>query len=581
MVAAAVLLTGCTGIPHSSQPQQVQPIGVDQPENDLGVTPRKNDIPRDIVQGFLDANGTGNPNTGGAFSFLTQQAKNHWNTSTVTIISDERVGVFNPDTDKVSVTGTEIGTLDPNGVYSPSLSGDGSGTGGTQFTATFAMKQVGGQWRIDTLRNGLIITDAEFLNYHQSSIYFFDVAEQHLVPEPRWSAAADRGDPDQDPLATFLMTQLFLGPRDSQQSAETTELPAQVTVTPTTVTIVRSDSDQLTKIEVPGAAQLNSASRDRLAAQIGQTLAQVSSVNAMEITDGGTPVSIPAAGGATFTSDVVTAAYVPATNPVGLYYVRNGAVFDESGTALPGPIGKGSYGLTTVALANRQGTSGLLVAGARGKDPMQQQLDIGTVDGQLITSKLPAGQLSRPDWVPGLREVWIGDGSALYRVLPSGAVVQVVVTTAGGKAIGRVTAVRLSPEGSRVALVLTPAEGNAQIWVGAVVRGAGVPQVNSLSQISPQGVNVTDVAWNDELKLFAVGQDVATKVSGIYEVQVDGSLWTAHGIVNLPEQPTSITASEGLVAAVSSGGTIWKQLGGSWGSPQGGDARGQFPVYSN
>ena len=131
-------------------------------------------------------------------------------------------------------------------------------------------------------------------------------------------------------------------------------------------------------------------------------------------------------------------------------------------------------------------------------------------------------------------------------------------------------------------MVLTNADHSAQIWIGAVVRTSNQVRVDSLTAISPQGIDVTDVAWNDDLKLFAVGENVSAKSGGVYEVQVDGSLWTSDGIGNLPLPPDSITASEGLVAAVSSDQTIWQQLGSQWVSPkgQGVDAKGTAPIYS-
>lgn len=589
LITAALALTGCTGIPHSGKPQSVQTIGVDEPAQDQIVGPEKNADPRGIVNGFLNANGAGALARQGALQFLTLQAKTHWDASTITVVSDPRVGVFKDNS--VVVTGTTIGTLDRTGVYSAYFNGNGSSI---SYTGKFGMKQVGGQWRIDSPPNGLVLDTSQFDNYKQRSIYFFDGSEQHLVPDPRWSPLLDvnsANQPGTNALASWLIAQVALGPRDPLQSAETTELPAQVDPTHVTVSVAAALGG-LTKIEIPGAGQLSSTSRNRLAAQIAATLVpQVATVGQMEITDGGTPVTIPAADGAVFNSDAVTAPFVPVTSAVGLYYINSqGGVDDESGTPLVGSVGNGGYGLESVALAQRNGVSGLLVAGTRKNGTF---LDIGTVGvgGKVIVSKLPApkvGQhLSRPDWAPGLKEVWVGDGNALYRVQSNGSAQPVQLTTPTGKIDGLVTAVRLSPEGSRVALVLTnPTDGSSRVWVGIVLRGgtAGV-QVVSLAPITPQDTDITDVAWNDQLKLFAVGKAASTGVPGVYEVQVDGSLWVSHSIGNLPAGPDTITASPKLVAAVSAGGEIWKQNAGqnagAWVSPQGTDAHGTAPVYSS
>ncbi len=66
----------------------------------------------------------------------------------------------------------------------------------------------------------------------------------------------------------------------------------------------------------------------------------------------------------------------------------------------------------------------------------------------------------------------------------------------------------------------------------------------------------------------------------MYEVQVDGSLWTARtGTEDLPGAPDSITVAENVPAWVSVGGTVWTQAGGSWTSPNGGATESTDPVY--
>ena len=584
LITISLVSAGCSGIPHSSRPSTVETVPFDVPTGVEVQPPPKNADPRTIVTDFLTANGVQDPVRDGTYQYLTSQAKSHWDPTTVTIVTNEHVGLFDPTKNLLVVTGTEVGTIDRNGVYNPTLTGNGLGSGGTAVTASYGMQLVGGQWRVNTLPNGLLLSALQFNSYRQYTVYFFDVAEQHLVPDPRWSPQLDPG-----ALAQFLMGQLARGPRDNLQTDETTELPAQSDPTHVLVTTVGNGSGgTLTKIEIPQASQLGAKSLNLLAAQVANTLVpQVSGIFQMEITDGGVPVPIQAAHGPVFTATEVTTPYLTSPNPVGLFYLNNnGGVVDESGAPLPGKIGSGAYGLDSAAIANRASGKGLLVVGTRGQTNTQPatDLDIGSLDngGQMIKVNIPARRLSRPDWVPGLSEAWVGDGSALYRVLPDGKSSQIAISSPSGPKNPQITAVRLSPEGARVALVLTNADGSSQIWIGQVVRASGQVSVNNLVAISPQGVNIIDVAWNDELKLFAVGRDATTNAGSVYEVQVDGSLWTSDGIANLPSAPDSITASKGLVAAVASGGTIWKQQAASWVNIQGPgeDAKGSNPIYS-
>ena len=73
------------------------------------------------------------------------------------------------------------------------------------------------------------------------------------------------------------------------------------------------------------------------------------------------------------------------------------------------------------------------------------------------------------------------------------------IQVSAGTVSGRVVAVRISPDGARVALVIASAGGSApisQIWVGIIARAAQSVQVTGLHQISPPDVRVTDVGWN-------------------------------------------------------------------------------------
>jgi hypothetical protein len=117
-----------------------------------------------------------------------------------------------------------------------------------------------------------------------------------------------------------------------------------------------------------------------------------------------------------------------------------------------------------------------------------------------------------------------------------------------------------------------------------VVRGTAQVQVTDLVPITPQGVQVADLAWNTELNLFAIGEDTSTANYGLWEVQCDGSLWTPRGTTGLPGAPDAVTVTANSLAAVSTGGTLWRQTAdspqaGSWQPLLTGDSRGSAPVY--
>jgi hypothetical protein len=565
----ALVLCGCTGIPDSSAPQAVK-TGLDVQQGvEPILTPAPGADQRRIVSGFLDANGSNDPHHNAARGYLTTEGSNRWSDSRVTVVDNTQVGPVRKG-NTILVTGQRIGRVDSSGVYTPETQGDGTGRGAFQVRSTFVVKKVKGEWRIDSLPTGLLITYAQFQQYQQRIIYFYDLAERHLVPDLRYSQLSDPLS-----LAEWLIERLVDGPRDALQNAVTTELPAQTD--PNRVSIDLSGSP--VRIRMPGSLQLDSATRNRLAAQLAVTLnqvAQIGQLNTMEIVDGSRPVTVPVIGGVSFNASDF-ADQIASTDSGGseLYYVNDGAVFDASGRRLRGRLGNGAYRLSSVALADSRRGDDMFVAGVNG----DSHLIVGHAASALITTRVQ-GNLSRPAFVPGTSEAWVGDGSRLYRASMTGVTQLVPITAASGKITGRISAVRLSPEGSRVAMVLTEA-GGAQVWLGSVVRdSSGKVRVDSLTAISPQGIAVRDVAWNDPQNLFAVGSDVTTPhVAGIYEVRADGSLWTARGAGDLPGPPNSITVTQKEVAAVSAAGTVWKQSAGTWVSLHGDETRGSDPIY--
>lgn len=566
LAVAALLLAACTGVPRSSSPEVVQPVGVAQPSPSPVITPAANADPRTIVLGFLSANALADENHADARNFLTSDANNRWSDATLTVVDSLQVG--NATNGSVTVRGREIGLVNASGIYAPVLTGDGNG--GVSLPFAFGMKQVKGQWRINTLTSGLIINFAEFERiYQQREIYFYDRTEQRLVPDPRYSSLNDPS-----LLANWLVGQLATGPRPELQNAWSRELPGQID--PRRVRVILGSPST---IEVPGASQLDAGTRNRLAGQLALTLDQVTPGAVMSILDGTRPVAVSAATGPRFTASEFVSAVNPANASPPLFYIRSGAVVDQQAKPLPGRLGGGQNALTSVALASKPGSEDLLVAGTSGP-ATDARLLVGTESAGLHPTTLH-GRLSRPSWAPNLDEVWVGDGAQVYRVTRDATPTAVPLAGSGALA-ERVSALRFSPEGSRVAMVLTASDGgSAQAWVGSVVRTPGQAQVrvDSLEPISPQGIVVSDVAWNDQLKLFTIGRALSTGEANVYEVQVDGSLWTPRSIANLPGAPDSITVSENVPAWVSVGGTVWSQSGGSWASPDLETTFGTDPTY--
>lgn len=567
---ALLTLAGCSGVPSSSAPQTVEPLDTGGASTNTAQPPDLSGDARQIVESFLSQNATNTSTHTSARAYLTNAANNRWSDDTATIIANEpTISTFDARKHTVTVVGRVLGTLDANGIYTPSLQGDGES--GERQPFVFHLVQLPNkQWRIDKLHPGLLLSDDEFREtYRQQVLYFFDLSGDSLVPDLRWSALDDRVQ-----LAEWLLTQLANGPRPDLASAVSADtLPAHLD--PRQITV---QAGTPTLIEIPGSSQLDAGVRDRLAAQVSQTLVEALAGREMSITDGGVPVQVPRVGTDTFTAADFTSELGPATPESAVYYLVGGRVRDDSGRPVPGPLGAGTSGyLTSVAVGRPRPGGPLYAAGITGSGS-KERLEVGSVRGGLRPTSL-RGRLSRAAFVPGRPEVWIGAGSNLYRVSADAQhphVVRVPIVSGGGQ----IVALRLSPEGARIALVIAGAGGATQIWIGAVVRGAGPPRVDGLTPISPVGLVITDVAWLDAFKLFAIGYLTDSQDSRTFETGADGTDWTNSTIGNLPAPPDTVTAATSSNVWVSANGYVWKLSGTSWVSPgTTGQTVGTAPAY--
>ncbi|HSY15213.1 MAG TPA: LpqB family beta-propeller domain-containing protein [Jatrophihabitantaceae bacterium] len=552
VLAGVAALAGCSGIPSSSAPQIIRAVtGGVVPSAEPTIAPAPNSDPREIVTDFLSANLGDDAHHVAARGFLTEDARSKWTDTTVTVVGTFQVSVADPITHQVTVTADQLGTLDQSGIYTPVLEDDGET--GIPITLTFGMQQVSGQWRISQLANGLVVDRADFKSaYEPRPIYFFDDSQPRLVPDLRYSALTDQS------LCTWLLQQLSDPPSAELQSAVTGNLPAQTNHASVTF------SSSVITVDLPGVSQLNGQTRVHLAAQIAYTF-QIDFNTTVELTDGSHAVDIPRVPSPFTASDFVN--FAGNGLPPTLYYLHAGALVESGSAPVPGPAGQGSYHLTSVAVAQRGAGPGLVAAttGPSG----EARLLTGPLGGSLTLAKAPAGPLTRPAWAPGLSEAWIGDGALLLRVSASGqSVNQVAMAGRSSAPLGRIESVAFSPDGARIALVMVPGDGTAQVWVGAVVRTGSSVRVDGLEPVTPPGLVLVDVAWNDSTTLYTIGAD-ATRGNqfGFWAVQVDGSLLNPRSTDGLPGSADTITTTSLAEPWASATGAVFVLKQNLWSSP--------------
>ena len=569
LVGLALLVSGCTGVPHASSPQILHTVDVGgDAQSEQPISPAPDVLPQDLVQSFLTVNSANAGKHASARSFLTTAARSRWTDTTVTVVSSLSVGAYTPGK-PITVEAVELGTVTADGVYVPNLQTGKAAA--VQFS--FGIGTVDGQYRISSLRSGLILTEDQFEeSFVPRSIYFFDLAHRYLVPDARWT-------PDTDPIeaSETLVNELAAGPNAGLQNAVSTDtLPAQAGTRHIDVT-----GSNPVKIDIAGSSQLDATSMNRLAAQIAATLSDLDRGRSLQITDGGTPVKIPRSGGSEFAAADFGNDMVVQPVPE-VYYVHNGQLINDSRRVVPGPLNNGRYPLTSVAVS-RSGLGGnLTVAGVTSSDGTSR-LVMGTQTTGLRRTSV-TGVTSRPAFAPGRVEAWVGVGAQIYRCVLSGtrvtsAPVQLPALSAGQ----RVVALRLSPEGSRIALVMSDGAGHQRLYTGAVVRGSGSQvSIGTLQQISPDNVTVTDVAWIEGERLNAIGYDTYSHSAHVYRTGADGSTWNEYSLGLLPSAPTALAGAPGAPAWASAGSNVYLQASGAvWSNPGGlaSPAAGTAPTY--
>ena len=574
LAGLVLVLAGCTGVPGSSAPQVVRTVadgGQDQPD-ELS-TPAPGVVPKILVQNFLAVSSSDAGRHASARTFLTPAARSSWTDSTVTVVASTPVVGGYTTGKPVVASAVVLGTVAPGGIYTPTLQ-----TGrAAQQQFTFGISMVGGQYRINTLRSGLILTEQQFVDsFVPRSLYFFDLAHRYLVPDLRWT-------PDDDPLqaSEVLVNLLAVGPSPTLQNAVNNDsLPAQAGTRHINVT-----GGDPVRIDIAGSGQLPTAAKDRLAAQIAATLSDIDRGRSLEITDVGTPITIPSAGAKEFTSsDFVDATVAP---PIGeVYYLRGGQIVDEQRHLIKGPLNYGRYPLNSLAVSRSGAGGDLTVAGVTALDGTER-LVMGTQSTGLRRTTV-TGVTSRPAFAPGRAEAWVGAGSTIYRTVLSGTRLTTKAMPLPAPVTGqKVIALRLSPEGSRIGAVLRDSAGHQQLYTGAIVRSSSSQvQIQQLQQISPNDVTVTDLAWIEGERLNAIGSDSETQDPHVYRTGADGSAWTEYGIGELPGPPATLAGAPGAPAWTASGADVFVQVTPTtWSNPgpsaalQATSALGSAPTY--
>ena len=480
LALASLMLVGCVTIPDTGPITAAEPTQV--PERNavefIPKPPAQDATPEAVILGFLFAGVSPDDDYGVARQYLTDAAASTWDPAAAVHV---RTGQ-----PQVSLTGETTGEV----ALTLSSRVDGRGVmhqdAGTTTLLSFDMTRVEGQWRLSSVPDGIVVSSYHFEQLFRSiAVKWFTPDGEHLVPDLRWFLD------DTATLTARVVHALLDGPATWLQSSV-------ISAAAPGSEVVGSIADR------PGGGISVTLSSSRPAAVTSQELARFAMQVQRSLAGTGTGAVEVLVDGVEGVRGLSSEAEVPVSEslwPRPLLFAGGELRVAETGGAVITGMGELLTELGARSYALRPGDStsrnGAVEAGG----------DIFTiVDGG--AEQIASGTATDPS-VDRYGTVWWVDDAAeqaVHRWFEGTSEVLPV-----DLADERVTAVQVSPEGSRLALV-TSAQGMTTVRLFGIVRAADAAISLVLGpEIVPTGGRTVDIVWNslDSLALVTVDEGVA------------------------------------------------------------------------
>ncbi|WP_330458166.1 LpqB family beta-propeller domain-containing protein [Streptomyces sp. NBC_00820] len=587
----AVLLAGCASMPDSGDLRNVEST----PRQDTGVRvfampPAEDASSDEILQGFLEALTSDDPQYDTARKYLTPDAARAWHPEdSTTVLAD---GPSSPpdlaqdgrelgDSRTYVLAGNRVAAVDERQAYEPD-------SGSYRFKVHLTKDAKSRQWRIDAPPEGVVMGKSDFQrNYTSVDKYYFSThtrvgatGQSVAVADPVFVRSKV------DPL-TQMVRSLLKGPTSWLEPVVRSSFPTGTALQHGVSGLTPDDENRLTVPLNGKASRVAPARCEEMATQLMFTL--------RNLTPTLESVALRGPGGRRLCEQTEARAEsvawrASAESPDYLYFldgkhrlVRRSTGSAATGSAaVPGALGEGTRQLQSVAVSRDERT----VAGVAldGKSMYVTSLDAGAGFGDpVVTSQglNPAeDRLTKPSW-DARGDLWVADRDPRHQrlyVVEQGAGKPVEVTLPDLP--GRIRDVRVAADGVRVALVVEK-DGKQSLLIGRIERDdrtGDAPAVVRPRPAAPDMELVNAMSWAGDSRLVVVGREQG----GVHQmryVQVDGS--TLDGLAPAALSGVkAIAASEDervpLVAYSDDDGIVQLPSGAQW---QKVDKDGTAPVY--
>ena len=480
LVLAALGLTGCDAIPDSGP---VTPGLTDLQQSEQQVLfaptgPVSGASTEDIVRGFMSAASSATNDYEIARDFLTPEYALQWDPYAEALIDDGSRS-FTQD-------GASVGEMSVNAVASVNNRGELMPLKpGPDTEVRYELEQVEGEWRISSAPTGIVIDKSTFTAAWSAHQVYYLGPEGRLVPETRWFLSRAS-------TATQIVTELIDGPGEQMLDVLFSAFPADVALANNSVPVI----DGRARVELtPELAAAEESVQDNVERQISASLQAVPGVSEFELVSSGSliaegPVSRPD------DSPVTTEGQATAVLQEGKFGLITGSEIE--------PIG--DLGNTIVGLGPRAVTLSTELEAAAVLTPE----GVSWAAGEDVVAIEAASQQLAPSLDP-FGNVWMYSpvNAGVITVMMPGE--QVVEVDAPWLADLNPNAVRVSPDGARIA-ALVASGSDSEVRIAGIVRDEdGIPVSTTKTAPAHLWVNgrPLDFDWLDQSR-FATLTDAGT-----------------------------------------------------------------------
>ena len=567
VLAAAVLLlaalTGCVQVPTAGPIEKIEgrQEACQSCVNVEVAPPAAGDDPRQIVEAYLRATSNYQPNYSVARQFLTEAAAESWSPEDGVSIYSAKLGGSG---ESVTLEGRLVGSLAPDRTYTAQ---------DTPLSENFGLIQEDGEWRIDQPPPGLMVAKYSFDRFYQAYQVYFIGNGSSLVPEriylPTLRNPAN--------VASALMTALLAGPSKWMEPTVDTAIPAETSLSVDSVTITNSIAEVALNEAV---LTLPDSLRSQMAAQIVFTLKQAPGVKGVLITVNQQRYRVLESDPASLV--IAVDAFSPEIDPVPvvsddqLYAVSAGMVHLVNTTTDPpepspieGDLGKRGAGANSLAVSVT-GTD--LAVVTQNRTVLRRA---ATATGQVTTLASGLSELLRPQFTR-YGEVWaLGRQGGQQRMwmwtVDQNNDETRIDVNAPVLDQAEVTAFKISPAGSRIALVRKTRTG-FELGLARIIRGDKGITVDGWRPIDltqtggTQVTQIADLAWLDANELLLLGAASEEAALAPVRVTADASQVSAEGGGPASWDPKQLTVLFRPQTTIVVGGddTTWQDDGSQW-----------------